>query len=421
MIILDANILKGVSLRGPEADLLRTIRASGVERVAAPWVVFEELAAQEALRYGQKYEAAAAAMATLRKASPWATVERPIRTPAARVRDYWRMRYADVAEQLNPSKTAYEQALFREANLIAPCKGVGNSDTKTGARDAAIWLTAVEYAREHPQETVYFVTNDGDFFSDSARTCLKPPLNEDVEDFGEDFVVFTSLDGVVSRFATEIEAPEDDVQSVLAKPPAGETVTRSLHRTDKRSFLATAVQAGQRLVTVPASGRFFNVLSVALRSVTDIRGWEIAGHKWYTATARWLFSGYLPTPQLDIPISLVSWAWETRVLVSSTAPEKGVTVLRGMALTPISPDDLPHLPPALSSGTTRDLENALARMYDGLSEANQLLARALTHLDLPQSTDLLALLEGLRRGDAAAKKIDEQLQEPRIPPGEDDR
>lgn len=62
MIILDSNILKGTSLRGPEAELLRVIRTAGVENVVAPWIVLEELAAQQALAYEAKYEAAEAAV-----------------------------------------------------------------------------------------------------------------------------------------------------------------------------------------------------------------------------------------------------------------------------------------------------------------------------------------------------------------------
>ncbi|MGW2183080.1 hypothetical protein ACWCXX_34485 [Streptomyces sp. NPDC001732] len=55
MIILDTNILKSTSLRGPAADVLRAIRAADGERVAVPWIVMEEIAAQEALTYQRKH------------------------------------------------------------------------------------------------------------------------------------------------------------------------------------------------------------------------------------------------------------------------------------------------------------------------------------------------------------------------------
>ncbi|MER5890320.1 hypothetical protein ABT160_41385 [Streptomyces sp. NPDC001941] len=71
MIILDTCVLKSTSLRGPEAELLRAISAVGVESFGAPWIVVEELAAQQALSYARKYEAARAAVADLARATPW--------------------------------------------------------------------------------------------------------------------------------------------------------------------------------------------------------------------------------------------------------------------------------------------------------------------------------------------------------------
>ncbi|WP_327345974.1 PIN domain-containing protein [Streptomyces europaeiscabiei] len=403
MIILDANILKGVSLRGPEAELLRTIRTSGVERVAAPWIVFEELAAQQVLLYGAKHETALDAVTALDKATPWAKVALPVKASPEMVRGYWRKRYTELAEPLQTSLTAYEQALFREANLLAPCKTINSGKAKTGARDAAIWLTAVEYAREHPQESVYFVTNDSDFLDHS--TSLRHPLDEDLKGLEQRFVLFTSLDDVVSKFATEIEAPEDDVRSVLAKPPAGAAAVRSARHSGNFNFVATAVREERRLVEVPVTGHFLNSVSLALSSVSGIRAYEIAGHKWCTATARWLFSGYVPQPYSPTPTPLVNWAWETRLLLSPTAPEKGVTVLRGGAFTPISPEDVERLPPIFISGATTDLERELAATYREMAARNEALARELEDLGLPSNTRVLRLVQSMRTFDAAAERI----------------
>ncbi|MGW3981304.1 hypothetical protein [Streptomyces mirabilis] len=51
MIILDSSTLRGVGLNSSSAELLGIIRAAGVERVGVPWVVSEELAAQQAVKY----------------------------------------------------------------------------------------------------------------------------------------------------------------------------------------------------------------------------------------------------------------------------------------------------------------------------------------------------------------------------------
>ncbi|MFJ2883420.1 PIN domain-containing protein [Streptomyces sp. NPDC087272] len=168
MIILDANILKSASLRGPAADVLRAIRAADGERVAAPWIVMEEIAAQQALAYQRKHDTAVEAVDILRAATPWSDVPNPRKWDAEHVRKHWRERYASLAETIETSPAAYQEAMFRETNLIAPCKTVNSGKHKTGARDAAIWLTAVEYARSNPAEIVYFVSNNTEDFGDGS-------------------------------------------------------------------------------------------------------------------------------------------------------------------------------------------------------------------------------------------------------------
>lgn len=51
MIILDTSILRGLGLKSSTAELLRAIRESGVQRISVPWMVLEELAAQQVLKY----------------------------------------------------------------------------------------------------------------------------------------------------------------------------------------------------------------------------------------------------------------------------------------------------------------------------------------------------------------------------------
>lgn len=231
MIILDANIIKGVSLRGPIADILRAIRAAGVERVATPWIAVEEVAAQEALSYAQKHETAMDAVNSLRKATPWEHVNHPKRWPAEHVRGHWRERYSSVTEVLETSHAAYQQALFRETNKIAPCKTVNSGSHKTGARDAAIWLTAVEYAKAHEDETVYFVSNDSDM---SKNGQFLPEMQRDIAGMDHRFHLFTSLDDVVTKFATEVEASTEDVGELLDTEETYATVLAATRNATRR-------------------------------------------------------------------------------------------------------------------------------------------------------------------------------------------
>ena len=106
---------------------------------------------------------------------PWADIPHPRKFDAEHVRKHWRERYSEIADVIETSVSAYQMAMFRETNILAPCKTVNSGKNKTGARDAAIWLTAVEYAREHPAETVYFVCNNTEDFGDG--TSFPSPMD----------------------------------------------------------------------------------------------------------------------------------------------------------------------------------------------------------------------------------------------------
>jgi predicted ribonuclease YlaK len=70
LIILDTNILWNQTPEGGSSDLLRAIRAFAGERVAIPWMVMEELAAQQAIKYQNQCKRAADAVQALREATP---------------------------------------------------------------------------------------------------------------------------------------------------------------------------------------------------------------------------------------------------------------------------------------------------------------------------------------------------------------
>ncbi|MFE5595214.1 PIN domain-containing protein [Streptomyces sp. NPDC056549] len=346
MIILDANILKGTSLRGPAADVLRAIRATGGERVAAPWIAVEEVAAQQALAYERKHEAAVGAVNELRKATPWEHVPHPKRWGAERVRDHWRQRYGDIAEVIETSAEAYQQAMFRETNLIAPCKTVNSGKNKTGARDAAIWLTAVEYARDNPEETVYFVSDNTEDFGDG--TSFPKEMARDIWGVEDRFFLFTSLDGVLTKFATELEASAEDVKALLDTEEAQATVLRAARNATKRyrrfdglqiTLAADALSTTDRLV--PGMSSPWRPTEAVLDEVLEVSGREVGGHHWFTAWVRWVLSEN--KPRMAFPNDRLAYAWETRVLLSPTA-DHALTVLDFRRPGPIGRDEIHKLP-----------------------------------------------------------------------------
>ncbi|WAE68459.1 PIN domain-containing protein [Streptomyces cavourensis] len=340
LIILDANIIKGTSLRGPIADILRAIRAAGVERVATPWIAVEEIAAQQALSYAQKHKAAMDAVDELRKASPWEHVSHPKRWSAEHVRRHWRERYSSVTEVLETSHAAYQQALFRETNQIAPCKTVNSGSHKTGARDAAIWLTAVEYAEAHEHETVYFVSGDSDM---SENGQFLPEMQQDIVGMEHRFHLFTSLDDVVTKFAKEAAASPEDVKELLETEDAYATVL-SMSRSATRRYRVfsgtpmPSTDGGERRRAY--SGLSWSPVAVALDKVLEVSGREVGGHFWFTAWARWLLR---EERVLRGEVFERAYAWETRVLLS-TAADQDMTILDFRRPGPISEEDVPNVP-----------------------------------------------------------------------------
>ncbi|MCX5303188.1 PIN domain-containing protein [Streptomyces sp. NBC_00160] len=405
MIILDANIIKGTSLRGPVADVLRAIRAAGVERVATPWIAVEEIAAQQALAYAEKHQAAMDAVDGLRKATPWEHVSHPKRWPSEHVRRHWRERYSSITEVLETSHGAYQQALFRETNQIAPCKTVNSGSYKTGARDAAIWLTAVEYAEAHEDETVYFVSNDSDMSKDGK---LLPQMRGDIAGMEHRFHLFTSLEGVVTQFATEVEASIEDVRDLVDTEESHATVLAATRTASRRYRMISGTPMpfdgnAQRLLAATSN---WSPTAVALDKVLEVSGREVGGHHYFTAWVRWLLRG---DRMIRGEVHERAYAWETRVLLS-TAADQSLTVLDFRRPSPISAEDAPKVP-ALPETTEERLTRVGRSHLDALMKTPTMqvaLARISEQL-APDLSPLEDALQSLLETSGASQALNDQI------------
>ncbi|WP_314220286.1 PIN domain-containing protein [Streptomyces zaehneri] len=411
MIILDANIIKGISLRSSVADVLRTIRAANVERVATPWIAVEEILAQEAQRYQTKHEAAVAAMDELRRATPWEDVAHPRRFSAEHVREHWRERYASITEVLETSHTAYQQAMYRETNLIAPCKLVDAGKKKTGARDAAIWLTAVEYAREHPDEAVYFISKDSDFSNDGT---LPEAMQKDIADMEGRFFLFTSLDGVLPKFSVGVEAKAEDIQGLLGTEESRATILETARTVPKRyrlvdgSLMRTTNDGGTRLSAIRTTP--WTPTAVVLDNVVEVSSHEVDGHHWFTAWARWLLRD---SKVIGGEEQQRAYAWETRVLLS-TAADNAMAVLDFKRPTSISRDDIPNVPTATEATTERDRLIRLGEAHIAAlmnTPAMQVTLSSLAEQLAPELTPVQETIRKLATGDQVSRALNERLAE----------
>ncbi|WP_329228905.1 PIN domain-containing protein [Streptomyces canus] len=364
MIILDTNILRGFKLDSVSSDLLKTIRTAGVESVGVPWVVLEELASHRAVPYREKYEAASDALKRFEKATPWPVTALLPPLELERFQQYWREQYLAIVDEIPTSETALREAAFRESNILPPCKAVaineGGDDMKTGGRDAAIWLTAVEYAREHRGETVYFVSRNTKDFGDG--TAYPPLMDKDLEDIRDRFVHLTSLGAVVKEFAVPTEVDEERVREILSAPETATLVAEEamrayngqvayLHAMSVALFectpasvldLSAETQTDRRSSPVGAVG-WLRTPTTLFDSVRDVEAYSIGDHVWCTATARWLLGGPALLRAQHDGVA-VGCAWETRVLVSPTNSEARPALLRTQRPQGITAAELSKLP-----------------------------------------------------------------------------
>jgi hypothetical protein len=346
LIILDSSTLRGVGLNSSSAELLRIIRAAGVERVGVPWVVSEELAAQQAVKYQTKHEKAVEALDALNAVTPW----KPATTlPAAdveAVRAHSRRQLEQIAELIPTSDGALAEATFREANVLPPCKVV--KDIKTGGRDAAIWLTAVEFARSNPGETVYFVSSNTTDFGDGS--AYREPMARDLAGIDHRFVHLTAVDSVADRFAQRDDVSDADAAERLTTPPqrAAVSVIGDVKEQfapkgpgeDFVPFRCTTLGWDGKPVQDTAAG-WIEIGAVWFQSVADVSGYRIGDHRWCVATVQWLFSGRVQLPGLRVPQTAAAMSlWKTRLLFTmSDAADAPVTVLRHFPGEPV-PDQL---------------------------------------------------------------------------------
>ncbi|WP_228925287.1 hypothetical protein [Streptomyces sp. DH7] len=128
MIILDTEAVRRMSFDSAEARLVRVIRESKTDRVALPWMAFEERLAQYVLAYEEAHRAAMSAHRTLGRMLPnSADVAAPTLTDSAWARQLWDTRLRKLVDIIPTPPEAFQEALRREANRLSPANVATNS------------------------------------------------------------------------------------------------------------------------------------------------------------------------------------------------------------------------------------------------------------------------------------------------------
>ncbi|MDH6570429.1 hypothetical protein M2160_005450 [Streptomyces sp. SAI-117] len=365
MIILDTSILR--SFGGPDsssADLLRTIKAATGERAAIAWMVREELAAQQAIKYQDLHERAAQAVDALRQATPGSLDVQIGDCDLERIREHWRSRWGSLVGLIPTPDEAVREALFREANCLPPCKESKNQ--KTGSRDAAIWLSAVDYAQENPDEVVYFVSANTKDFGDG--TSYPYPMNEDIAGMTDRFFILTSMDEVASRFTEPAETDEALVTEILGSDAVLERVAGTAEITFPLpmdpTFECAVRLPGGRSVVEQASG-WRTAARAALGSVEAIRTYRIGDREWCTASVEWLVTGWVNSALFGATWGAVTWT--TAVLFNLDPDKPNLTILREAPPRPASDDAVEVLD--LPVPDTTSMERALVALSQAAAAA----------------------------------------------------
>ncbi|MFD5670617.1 PIN domain-containing protein [Streptomyces anthocyanicus] len=395
MIILDTCIIEKFALHSTSSDLLKTIRTSGADVVAVPSVVMDELVAHRVVPHRRKHEKATALLQSLAESTPWPERLDPPRLDLDRLQQHWRDQFGEIVDVVETSAQALRTALHRETNVLPPSKEIDpdGKAIKTGSRDAAIWLTAVEYAREHEDETVYFVSdNTGDFGDGSSYPY---PMDEDLKGIKDRFVHLTSLTEVVERFATRTSVSEDEAREPLEAHEAQDVVAKAAWETFRlgpgigHARLGTPFEGTVSLVRAFGDSGlgeealesltlrgFLSEPRVRFSSIRDIKAHRLGDHVWCAATAEWLVSGLAVRSLQRLDVVQAGTVWGTRVLFSTTEPTAPLTVLRPFAPRAATATEFANMPDIPAAPDWSDLNRGVKYLPKDLRSSLQLMAEA---------------------------------------------
>jgi hypothetical protein len=271
--------------------------------------------------------------------------------------DYWRQAYGRLFEIVETSGDVARQALLREANREKPAKGLDAKD-KGGARDAAIWLSVVEYLKGNPDENVCFVTANTRDFGDGSE--FPAPMAEDIKGLEDRLTLLTSFDSVVSEFSTPLDIDEALIEKDLASLLTSEAALTLLARAGTELLATQTGPWGGNAVQaflpefVPADAypqvswsTWASEPKVVLRRIQDVAGHKIGEDGWYTAIVDWILVGMASVPSatssplashafsVSVP-TRIACQWRTKLLFSSR-PEEPPVLLQYWPPQPLDP------------------------------------------------------------------------------------
>lgn len=279
MIILDTNqLVHAKPPAGPLLNMLKAIADHTGHALALPEIALEEHLAHERHDVEELHRAAQSAMRDLGAKLQMMRIED---LPAPDIDQHVqqvRAQLSSIFKILPTPEGAAREALVRETRRQAPAKRSWEGKGE-GARDVAIWLTAVD-AMAQSSETVYFVSMDKTAF---GKEKLLQELKTELGDAGaEKFRYCYGIEALLAELAT--------VRSGQVKPAdigASDVVRQAVLKVTFGAdfffhILVGSGLTGEGHIASRAGGQELSVSGPA-----HVVSYEVDGRTWTCARVRW--------------------------------------------------------------------------------------------------------------------------------------
>jgi hypothetical protein len=276
LIIFDTSQLRTLSPTGPVAAILRRIADASGLTLAISSVTEDEYGAHNFRQFEKKINSARTFHKELRQEAPdWRPPEFEYPSPVTLInRHMERVRFMFEVLPLDGSHAI--EALRRESFRRRPAS-VDPAKKGSGARDVAIWLTAVEQSRL-AGAAVYLVASD---FSAFGENVLHDELRREAAVNNAEVILITSTEDLIAKFATRVDV-EIDTESLLGDEAVALAVSRTMVITSVSAAMDT-IPVGMGL----ASGGSSELKDLELIKSERLHAYEVRGELWIAAQGIW--------------------------------------------------------------------------------------------------------------------------------------
>jgi uncharacterized protein YihD (DUF1040 family) len=295
VIVLDTNQLKHTQAPdGPLLTMLQKIAKETGHELTLPEFVIEEHLARYRHDVQEAYHRAVGAIRDLKTLAPYCEGTKPEVNVEMVVQERGD-RLRTIFTPLPTPGWVPREALIRETRRLPPASSSWESKGE-GARDVAIWLTAVHAAKDADSD-VYFVSMDQRAF---GKSDLHPQLQEELKErLGEGAARFRYCYGV-EALLQQLATPYGKVpqrEAIAAAEPVREAVLRSL-ATGSDAFFDLFGAVG--LTCHGMVNTRVGTQELKLKSPGQVVAYQVGGEIWVCARPTWRAAEDLTAAFLDI-------------------------------------------------------------------------------------------------------------------------